>query len=112
MSFDQLIELRATVSDWISKKATAVRAELQAKLDALGDGTVSSGGGKRRGRPPGRRSKLKGRKVPPKYRDPKTGETWSGRGAMVGWMAAAIKAGKKRDDFLIARGGKRRKAKR
>ncbi|WP_447410901.1 H-NS family nucleoid-associated regulatory protein, partial [Clostridium perfringens] len=44
---------------------------------------------------------LKGMKVAAKYRHPKTGETWSGRGGVAGWLAKEIKAGKKRDDFLI-----------
>ncbi|RDV00522.1 H-NS family nucleoid-associated regulatory protein [Trinickia dinghuensis] len=33
--------------------------------------------------------------LPPKYRDPKTGATWSGRGRAPGWL------GKRRDKFLI-----------
>ncbi|EDS82163.1 H-NS histone family protein [Burkholderia pseudomallei S13] len=32
----------------------------------------------------------------PKYRDPKTGATWSGRGREPGWIK-----GKKRERFLI-----------
>jgi hypothetical protein len=51
--------------------------------------------------PPGA-SKMKGRKVAPKYRNPKDpSETWAGRGAMPRWMAAQIKAGKKREYFAI-----------
>jgi DNA-binding protein H-NS len=34
--------------------------------------------------------------VPPKYRDPKTGATWSGRGREPAWIK-----GKKRGRFLI-----------
>src|SRR5262249_17634263 len=55
-------------------------------------------------------STLKGGKVPPKYRSP-SGETWAGRGAKPRWLVAAMKGGKKLDDFLIdksARKGKRR----
>jgi DNA-binding protein H-NS len=36
------------------------------------------------------------RPLPPRYRNPKTGETWSGRGRAPGWLA-----GKNRDRFLI-----------
>jgi DNA-binding protein H-NS len=49
----------------------------------------------------------KGRKgkgtVAPKYRDSKNPEnTWTGRGRMPRWMAAATKGGKaKKEDFLI-----------
>ena len=50
----------------------------------------------------GRPSKLRGRKVKPKYRNPdKKSEVWTGRGRMPLWMAALVKKGKKRDDFLI-----------
>jgi DNA-binding protein H-NS len=48
----------------------------------------------------------RGRKgsVAPKYCDPKNPDnTWTGRGRMPRWMAAATKGGKaKKEDFLIA----------
>ena len=44
----------------------------------------------RRGRPP------KKAPLPPKYQDPKSGNTWSGRGKPPNWIA-----GKNRDRFLI-----------
>jgi DNA-binding protein H-NS len=47
-------------------------------------------------------SKLKGRKVKPKYRNPnKKSETWTGRGRMPLWMVALVKKGKKAADFAI-----------
>ncbi|AOI74971.1 H-NS histone family protein [Burkholderia sp. NRF60-BP8] len=36
------------------------------------------------------------RRIPARYRDPKTGATWSGRGREPGWIK-----GKKRERFLI-----------
>lgn len=36
----------------------------------------------------------------PKYRDPASGKTWTGRGKPPLWIADAIKAGKQ-DDYLI-----------
>jgi DNA-binding protein H-NS len=42
-----------------------------------------------------------GTKVPPKYRDPATGNTWSGRGLKPTWLAAALAAGKSLDDFAL-----------
>jgi len=50
---------------------------------------------KRRGRPAGAKAKSKPT-VPPKYRDPKTGKTWSGRGRAPAWL------GKNPNRFLIA----------
>ena len=35
-----------------------------------------------------------------KYRDPKTGDTWSGRGRMARWLAEKVEAGEKADKYL------------
>ena len=42
-----------------------------------------------------------GRKAEPKYRDPKSGETWSGRGRRAAWLKAYLDAGSKKEEFLI-----------
>lgn len=39
--------------------------------------------------------------VAAKYRYPETGETWSGRGRMAGWLSERIKAGARLEDFLV-----------
>ena len=39
--------------------------------------------------------------VAPKYRDPVSGNTWSGRGLKPRWMTAAMADGKKPEDFAI-----------
>jgi DNA-binding protein H-NS len=39
--------------------------------------------------------------VAPKYRDPATGITWTGRGKQPKWLSSAIKSGKKLDHFKI-----------
>lgn len=41
------------------------------------------------------------RTVPPKYRHPKTGATWTGRGRAPRWISEAEAKGKSRDQFLI-----------
>ena len=48
-------------------------------------------------------SKLAGRKLKPKYRNPgNKSETWSGRGLQPKWLVAAMKAtGKKLEHFAI-----------
>src|SRR5262245_32833539 len=97
MSVEGLMDLRERVEETLHKR----RAELQQQLAALGVTRIVRGGG----------SALKGRKVPPKYRSP-LGETWAGRGARPRWLVAAIKGGKKLDDFLIdksARKGRRKR---
>lgn len=65
------------------------------------------GAGKRRGRKPGavkakaKKSRGTRGRVPPKYRDPATGKTWSGRGKEPTWLVAYKRKGKKREDFAI-----------
>ena len=97
MTVEALMDLRKRVDETLHKR----RAELQQQLAALGVTRIVRGG----------RSVLKGRKVPPKYRS-RSGETWAGRGAKPRWLVAAIKGGKKLDDFLIDKGRKKRRAKR
>jgi DNA-binding protein H-NS len=40
-------------------------------------------------------------KVAPKYEDPTSGKTWTGRGKTPGWLAAYLSAGYTREDYLI-----------
>ena len=39
--------------------------------------------------------------VAPKYRDPESGATWSGRGLKPRWLTAALASGKKLEDFAV-----------
>jgi len=49
-----------------------------------------------------RGASLKGVKVKPKYRNPADkGETWTGRGLRPRWLVAAMKGGKKLEDFAV-----------
>jgi DNA-binding protein H-NS len=66
------------------------------KLD-LSDVKIALAGSK-----PAKSSKLKGKKVAPKYRNPANkSETWTGRGRQPKWVAAALKSGQKIDDLAI-----------
>jgi DNA-binding protein H-NS len=89
MSVDALLKLRDDINKILGRKAN----ELRSQLLMLGHAPANKM--ERRGPP-------KGRKVPPKYRSP-SGETWAGRGARPRWLVAAIKRGKKVEDFLIKR---------
>src|SRR5262245_8665527 len=106
MNVEALMELR----DQVDQGLRDHRVELQKQLERI---ALLGGERVRRGRTGG--STLKGRKVPPKYRSP-SGETWAGRGARPRWLVAAIKGGKKLDDFLIdksaRKGRKQRRSKR
>jgi DNA-binding protein H-NS len=96
LNVDALLELRGDIETILSRRA----AELRRQIAELGGKVVG------RNREGTRASALRGRKVPAKYRD-KSGNTWSGRGAQPRWMTAAIKAGAKRDDFLIDKTAKK-----
>jgi DNA-binding protein H-NS len=39
----------------------------------------------------------------PKYRDPASGKTWTGKGKAPGWIHEGLKQGKSKDDFLIGK---------
>ena len=98
MSVEALMDLRERVDGMLLKR----RAEIEKQLERVGTIVVVVRGGG---------SVLKGKKVPPKYRGP-SGETWAGRGARPRWLVAAIKGGKKLDNFLIdksARKGRRKR---
>ena len=55
--------------------------------------------------------KRKAHKVAPKYRDPESGTTWSGRGLAPKWLAEKERAGAKREQFLIAKPAAKKAAK-
>jgi DNA-binding protein H-NS len=88
MSVDALLKLREDIGRALDRKAI----ELRSQLSMLGQAP---------------RGSVKGRKVPPKYRSP-SGETWAGRGARPRWLVAAIKKGKKVENFLIDKSARRR----
>jgi DNA-binding protein H-NS len=99
MTIEGLMDLRKRVGDTLAKR----RVELEQQLNTITG--FAAGRSKVTG------SVLKGKKISPKYRGP-SGETWAGRGARPVWLVAAIKRGKKLDDFLIdksARKGRRRR---
>ncbi len=97
MTIDALIGLRGKIDAVLGSKVADERRALETELAKLSRYDAA-----------GARSKLAhGRgargKVAAKYRNPEDpSETWAGRGLKPRWLAAAIKTGKKLDDFLIA----------
>jgi DNA-binding protein H-NS len=93
MSIEKLTTLRNQVEAALTTKVANERRTLQVELDRLsrfGTGRV------------GFRGRSRGT-VAPKYRNPEDPtETWAGRGLTPRWLAAAIKAGGKLEDFAIA----------
>jgi DNA-binding protein H-NS len=104
MSIEALMDLRKRVDERLLKHRAALQQQLQSMdraIAVVGGASVVRGG----------RSVLKGKKVPPKYSGP-SGETWAGRGVKPRWLVAAIKSGKKLDDFLIDKSAQKRRKKR
>jgi DNA-binding protein H-NS len=98
MSIEKLMKLKSEVEAMVAVKITQQRRSLEAELSKLGGyrpGKKSTGGGGRRG------------PVAAKYRNPENPvETWAGRGLKPRWLAAALKSGKKIEDFAIAANGR------
>lgn len=42
-----------------------------------------------------------GKKVAPKYRNPATGDTWTGRGLKPKWLVAALNSGRSLSEFAL-----------
>jgi DNA-binding protein H-NS len=104
MSFDELWSLHEQISQLLSVKITSEKRELEKRLAVLNRGmnliegndkdapqSYNANGEARRKYP----------RVLPKYRNPQTSETWSGRGKRPRWLVAAIKTGRKIEDFEI-----------
>ncbi|WP_175971953.1 H-NS family nucleoid-associated regulatory protein [Burkholderia sp. BCC0322] len=92
------LELKAQAEALAQKAEEARRAELDGIITAIREQIAEYGitpdqlFGRRRAAAPSTRAP-----IAPKYRDPKTGATWSGRGKAPQWIAGA----KNRDRFLI-----------
>jgi DNA-binding protein H-NS len=98
MTIAKLQALKSQIEAAITAKVTERRRELESELSKLAGFT---GGGK--ASKFGRTGRLG--PVEPKYRNPENpAETWAGRGLKPRWLTAAIKGGKKLEDFAIASG--------
>jgi DNA-binding protein H-NS len=96
MSIDKLLNFKSRIEATLASKITEQRRALELELSKLdrfqgaGRGKAAVGRGGARGA------------VAPKYRNPENAdETWAGRGLKPRWLTAAIKTGKKVEDFAI-----------
>jgi DNA-binding protein H-NS len=101
LSFDEQRDALGQMQQEHQQSISTKRSELEKELAALGYGAP-----KKRGRPKGvkngpARSNGKKRSVKAKYRDPKTKETWSGRGRMATWLKSKQDAGEKIEKYLV-----------
>lgn len=103
MSIDDLWSLHEKISQILSTRIASEKQELEKRLAVLNRGrNVIDGGGSAASF--NSRDKVR-RAYPtvfPKYRNPASpSETWSGRGKQPRWLVAAIKSGRKIEDFRI-----------
>ncbi len=98
LSYADLAKMETRIAQLKVEKQNDERAELRRRVTEMVKSAgfdvhelFGKGSGKARG------------KVAVKYRDPQNPEnTWTGRGRMPRWLAAATKGGKaKKEDFLI-----------
>jgi DNA-binding protein H-NS len=95
MSIDELVGLRGKIDAALASKVADERRVLEGEIAKLSRYQTS---GRSKSVP------IRGArgKVEPKYRNPENpSETWAGRGLKPRWLTAAIKAGKKLEDFGI-----------
>jgi len=102
MSVDEMWHLHEEISQALSVRLTSEKRKLEKRLSQL-----------RREKetlqpadlgPEVPRERRKYPRVFPKYRNPnEPSETWSGRGKQPRWLAAALKKGKKIEEFVIDR---------
>jgi DNA-binding protein H-NS len=84
--------LEAQLAEARASEVAAVIAQIHSLMADYGLTVEDVAPKRRRGRPVGSHAASP---LPPKYRDPKTGKTWSGRGRMPAWL------GKRPERFLI-----------
>ena len=116
LSTDELWALHEEIGALLSKRITAEKRELEARLarlnrSSISDGTITKYAARQNGE-----RRLVRRKYPPvfpKFQNPSDpSETWAGRGKQPRWLVAQLKAGRKMNDFLINRAKRQAASKR
>ena len=100
-SLSELLAQRAELEKQIENLQTTARSDAIAQIRALmADHGLSAAdviekAAAKKG------SQAKGKTIAAKYRNPETGESWSGRGLKPKWLKAQIEAGKTAEDFAV-----------
>jgi len=92
---DQIAALQKEAEEARKQEIASVVAEIKAKMAEYGI-TVDDLGSAARGK--GRKKAASGAA---KYRNPATGEQWTGKGRKPGWMVQALEQGRSMDEFKI-----------
>jgi len=100
-SIQELLAQKAALEKQIAEVQRAERSDAISKIKSLMTEyglTVADISGKATTAAP---KSTEGRKVAAKYRDPASGQTWTGRGLKPKWLQAQLETGKQLEDFLI-----------
>jgi DNA-binding protein H-NS len=89
--------------DMLAKLNEAHNKVRQVRINALKRELVMLESGSSNGNAarPAKTAKKRKASIAVKYRDPKSGATWSGRGRMASWLAKKIEAGEKVEKYLV-----------
>ena len=85
---EEVASARASFLDEVKARAASLGMSL---ADLVGLGSEQKDG----------KAPADGSELPIKYRNPKTGETWSGRGRPAGWITELEAKGRKRREFAV-----------
>lgn len=99
MSVDELWSLHEEISAILSARIMEEKRVLEQRLAALNGG--AGGAAAYSARAASKPDRRKYPKVLPRYRNPDSAETWSGRGKRPRWLVAALDAGRELQEFLI-----------
>ena len=98
MAFDELLMAKGKIETEIELRSARERSRLIEAIGELRGVAAAKSATVRHSQP----HALKGRKLPPRYRNPKNRkETWAGRGNRPRWLVAALKGGKKLETFAV-----------
>jgi DNA-binding protein H-NS len=98
MAFNELVKAKAKIEAELELRAAKERSSLIEAIGRLRRLSAAKSNGSGASRP----HALKGKKLPPLYRNPKNrAETWAGRGNRPRWLVAALRGGKKLEAFAI-----------
>ena len=100
-NLQQLLDQKAALEKQIEATRKEAKADAITRVKALMSEfglTAADLGGRSNAKAS---SAAKGSKVAAKFRNPTTGDSWSGRGLQPKWLKAALASGKKLQDFAV-----------
>lgn len=92
---EQIAALQRQAEEVRQQEIAGAIAEIKAKMAEYGISLQDLGAS------PRRRSRAKAAVGQPRYRDPATGETWTGKGRKPKWLVDALAQGKNLADYSI-----------